>query len=407
MQKVMNRIELGLEKEKRYVVACSFGPDSMALLASAIENGLSIVVAHVNYRKRDAAVFEQSELEKYCKERNIKIYVLDLLGEKHKGNFQDWARQKRYEFFKEVAYKEDASAVLVAHQQDDVIETYLMQKKRGNIVKNLGISVENDIFGVKVIRPLLSYSKQQLKDFDEINHIPYSIDESNLTDHYSRNKIRHEIVEKLSQEERNAVLEEIANSKKVEVEFKTIWQKKEFETLSYEQVVSLLGHYMELTFDHVNLSKGFVDEIKKALSSSTNCIFELTNALRLEIDYGILYLVNKKRLQPYEIEFNKKAKNEFLDIDFSSGAEDRNIPANNLNLVVKNLDKNSKTIIKNYSVKIKRLFIDWKMPHFLRIIWPGIFDEKGNLLYIPRYRRNFEDKHKSKFVIATAYFTKF
>ena len=403
----MNRIELGLEKEKRYVVACSFGPDSMALLASAIENGLSIVVAHVNYRKRDAAVFEQSELEKYCKERNIKIYVLDLLGEKHKGNFQDWARQKRYEFFKEVAYKEDASAVLVAHQQDDVIETYLMQKKRGNIVKNHGISVENDIFGVKVIRPLLSYSKQQLKDFDEINHIPYSIDESNLTDHYSRNKIRHEIVEKLSQEERNAVLEEIANSKKVEVEFKTIWQKKEFETLSYEQVVSLLGHYMELTFDHVNLSKGFVDEIKKALSSSTNCIFELTNALRLEIDYGIVYLVNKKRLQPYEIEFNKKTKNEFLDIDFSGGPEDRNIPANYLKLVVKNLDKNSKTIIKNYSVKIKRLFIDWKMPHFLRIIWPGIFDEKGNLLYIPRYRRNFEDKHKSKFVIATAYFTEF
>ena len=161
----MEQIRLSLDKNKKYVIACSFGPDSMALLDAAIKEKLNIVVAHVNYRKRAASQFEQDSLTNYCKNHNIKLFILDLLGVKSEGNFQAWARKKRYEFFKEVAEKENAFAVLVAHQQDDVIETYLMQQKRGNYVKKYGISRENELFGVKIIRPLLDYSKEQLKEY--------------------------------------------------------------------------------------------------------------------------------------------------------------------------------------------------------------------------------------------------
>ena len=101
----MDKILLNLENSKKYVVACSFGPDSMALLFSAIKQNLNVVVAHVNYRKRDISQFEQDELTKYCKENDIKIYILDLKGKKSEGNFQDWARKTRYEFFKEIVDK--------------------------------------------------------------------------------------------------------------------------------------------------------------------------------------------------------------------------------------------------------------------------------------------------------------
>ena len=147
----MEQIRLNLDKSKKYVIACSFGPDSMALLDAAIKEKLNIVVAHVNYRKRDASQFEQDSLMTYCEDRNIKICVLDLKGVKSKGNFQEWAREKRYEFFKEALQKEDADAVLVAHQEDDLIETYLMQKKRGNFAKNPGISGEIELKGIKII----------------------------------------------------------------------------------------------------------------------------------------------------------------------------------------------------------------------------------------------------------------
>lgn len=403
----MNKIELKLDKSKKYVVACSFGPDSMALLSLAYENGYQISVAHVNYRKRDVSLYEQQELERYCKERKIDFYVLDLLGEKHSGNFQEWAREKRYKFFKEVVEKEQAYAVLVAHQQDDVIETYLMQKNRGNIVKNPGISENIELFGVKIIRPLLAYSKAELKEFDDENHIPYSIDQSNLTDAYSRNKIRHHIVEKMSEGERRKIVEKISSQKEVDVELKTIWSKQEFLSLTYEATVKLLDHYMNKTKIHTDVSKKFFNEIQKAFRSKTNVAFELTDGLRLELDYGDVYLVNRTRLKDYLYRFEGQFKNEIFDIDFEGGAEDRNISKTESKFIVRNIPNNSKVIIKYYSQPINRLFIDWKVPHYLRKVWPGIYDEKGQLLYVPRYRKNFVDNHKSKFVFITKYFTEF
>ena len=403
----MIKIELKLDKTKKYVVACSFGPDSMALLSSAIEDGYQIVVAHVNYRKRDASVYEQKSLERFCEEKNIRIFVLDLLHVKHSGNFQKWARETRYKFFKKVCEEVGADGVLVAHQQDDAIETYLIQKKRGNIAKNYGISVENELFGVKIIRPLLGYSKEELKQFDDDNHIPYSIDESNLTDVYTRNKIRHQIVEKSSLEDRQKILEEIENSKPTKIEFKTLWDSEDFCKLEYCEIVSLLDNYMNKTNTHRDLSSKFVSEIKKAFKSKTNCSFEITDGLTLEKDYDEVYLVNTKRVKSYEFKFSTDFKNEMFEIDFRGGAEDRNIPLDSCDLIVKNLDINTQTIIKDYSVNINRLFIDWKVPHFLRKVWPGIFDEKGKLLYVPRYRKEFVDNHKSKFVFRTNYFIEF
>ena len=91
----MDRLNLSLDKNKKYVIACSFGPDSMALLDAALKEGLDIVVAHVNYRKREASQQEQNNLIKFCDKHNVPLYVLDLKNQKASGNFQTWARKKR------------------------------------------------------------------------------------------------------------------------------------------------------------------------------------------------------------------------------------------------------------------------------------------------------------------------
>ena len=403
----MERINLDLDKSKKYVVACSFGPDSMALLDSAIKQGLNILVAHVNYRKRDISEFEQKSLEKYCNERGINIHVLDLSKSKPTKNFQDWARKTRYEFFKKVLDEEKADFVLVAHQEDDVIETYLMQKKRGNYAKIPGISVKNEIFGVTVIRPLLSYSKKQLQQYDDENGVPYSIDQSNLTDIYTRNKIRHNIVEKLNIVERQKLLDDIKNASKKSFKFKSVLGKEEFLSLQYEDVVSFVNHFMELTKTHRDLSRRFVSEIKKAFRAKSTHRVAITESLWLEKDYDEVYFLNAKKICSYKKQFTETVELPFISVDFSDGAEDRNIVDSKQEFIIKNLDKNDFLIIKDYSCKISRLFIDWKMPLFLREVWPGIYDEKTNLIYVPRFRKNFKEMHKSKFVINTKYFTEF
>ena len=403
----MKRLNLSLDKNKKYVVACSFGPDSMALLDAAIKEGLNIVVAHVNYRKRDAAIYEQKELVTYCQNRNIPIYVLDLINQRPTGNFQAWARKKRYEFFKTVVVTEGAFAVLVAHQQDDLIETYLMQKKRGNFVKTYGISKENEIFGVKVIRPLLGYSKAELLDYDVNNNVPYSIDVSNLTNHYTRNKIRHSVVEKLSEKERREIVNQINDLSRKKVEYKTTFSKAEFLALDYKSILLILDHFMQLKDEHRDISEKFVNEIKEAFKNKATLRIELTKSIWLELGYEDVFVVNASKIKPYKFEVRKTGKNRFIEIDFSSGAEDRGVPYSQNRFTVRNCSKKNKIIIKDYTSEIRRQFIDWKMPLFLREIWPGIYDIKGNLIYVPRYRKNFEDNHKSKFKIDTEYFLKF
>ena len=403
----MKEIKLNLDKSKKYVVACSFGPDSMALLDAAQKEKLDIVVAHVNYRKRVESILEQQSLESYCQARNIKIYVLDLLGKKSQGNFQEWAREERYKFFADVVSKENAFAVLVAHQEDDLIETYLMQKQRGNLVKTPGISEKNEIFGVKIIRPLLTYSKLDLMKYDEENNVPFSIDKSNLSDDYTRNKIRHSIVEKLSNQERIKILEEINTISSGEIVVRTKFGKEEFLSLSYKEIVKILDWAMQRLNEHRDISKKYVEEIKKAFKSKTTHSVTISKGILLELDYGEVYLLNSAKLKSYKFEFETKFRNEFLDIDFTTGAEDRGICEKLSSYILKNLDKNDKLIIKNYCSTIRRLFIDWKVPHYLRKIWPGIYDKNCNLIYVPRYRKDFKDEHKSKFKINIDYFREF
>lgn len=392
---------LNLDKNKKYVVACSFGPDSMALLSMAIFANLNIVVAHVNYHKRDVSNKEEESLRKFCKDHNLEIEVLDTATLKQTGNFQQWARNIRYEFFKKVLLKHSASAVLVAHQQDDVIETYIMQKKRGIVFKNAGIAEKTIIGSIEIIRPLLSYSKKDLLDYDIENKIPFSIDESNLADHYFRNSIRHHIVEKLSNEERNNILKEIEAINKKQIEYKTKYSLKEFLGFSKEDILFLISDFIEKSRIHKDLSMKFVDEIIKAFESKKSLVeINLYDSLFISKEYNYVYLLDKNKIIKYEyiLNVNDVISDELFDIDFSEHL-DRGFFKGSFPISIKPVSMNESIVIKDYSCKINRLFIDWKMPHHLRNIWPGIYDSSGKLIYVPRYREKFLDTHSSKFVI--------
>lgn len=403
----MKKINLELNKEQKYVVACSFGPDSMALLYSALKNGLNLVVAHVNYHKRDVSNFEEKSLRKFCAQNKLPIEVLDTTGLEPTKNFQEWARELRYKFFADIAKKYEASAVLVAHQEDDLIETYLMQKNRGNIVKNRGIAEEIDIFGVKIIRPLLRFSKQFLKEFDEENNVPYSVDISNLSDVYERNKIRHKIVEKMSEKERAKIIKECSSKSSSKIDVKSSYYLSEFLQFSKEEILFILDSFMTMIGEHSDISAGFIDEIIKAAKSKHCVQYKITESLSIEKNYDEINFVNNSKLGNYCFKFLGKFQNEFIQIDFRDGAKDRGIKNANEELILKNISPNDNYFINNYSKSVKRLFIDWKMPLFLRKVWPGIYDTNGKLLYIPRYRKTFIDNHTSKFKFDVEYFQKF
>ena len=71
---------LNLNKENKYLLACSFGPDSMALLGMLLEGGYNFVVANVNYNLRPESTKESEDLKKFCEEKGLKLFQLSSAG---------------------------------------------------------------------------------------------------------------------------------------------------------------------------------------------------------------------------------------------------------------------------------------------------------------------------------------
>ena len=196
---------LNLDKNKKYLLACSFGPDSMACFHLLLQSGYKFEVAIVNYHLREESNLEVQGLKEYCDARDIVIHVFDVKKLIVK-DVENECRKIRYQFFKKIVEERRLSAVIVAHHQDDVLETYLIQKYRQNLPEYYGIKEKTHIFGLDVIRPLLAYKKKDLVKICEGNNVPYMIDASNYEITYLRNKMRHEIVAKLSDQERASMV---------------------------------------------------------------------------------------------------------------------------------------------------------------------------------------------------------
>ena len=112
---------LNLDKNQKYLLACSHGPDSMALLFMLKNEGYNFAVAHVNYHLREESSLEQEQLTNYCKENSIELYVKEVKESLGESNLEEQCRIIRYTFFKELVKKYDFYAVLVAHNEDDLI----------------------------------------------------------------------------------------------------------------------------------------------------------------------------------------------------------------------------------------------------------------------------------------------
>ena len=176
-----------------YLVACSGGPDSMALLDMLVNKNYNVIVAHVNYKTRDESDDEEQLVKDYCSFHNIKCYV-SYFDHNYKGSFEDAARKFRYAFFSDVYKKEGCSALFVAHHKDDVLETYLLKKQRNVVNESYLIKTVTYINNMKVVRPLIfEYYKEDLLNYCNSNNISYGIDKTNFMDIHPRNVIRKQI----------------------------------------------------------------------------------------------------------------------------------------------------------------------------------------------------------------------
>lgn len=192
---------LTAHEASHYFLAISGGMDSMVLLELVRSVRSNVTILHVNYQLRGAeSDADQAFVEEYAKSNGITCNVHRVpLSEKllKGGNLQQLARQERYAFFAEQLKQFTDARLLVAHHQDDQFETFWLQLFRGSGMSGLkGMLEENG----NVLRPLLRYTKQELKEYATSHAINWREDRSNHKTDYQRNALRLKILPELERE---------------------------------------------------------------------------------------------------------------------------------------------------------------------------------------------------------------
>lgn len=384
----------------------------MALFDMLIKEHYHFAVVHVNYHKRDVSNYEEESLRKICAQNDIKIMVLDTEGIEHRGNFQAWAREIRYDFFAKCVRETNADALLVAHHMDDLLETYIMQTRKNKLLDYYGIKSQTTIKGVKVLRPLLSYEKKELFDYCLDNNVPFSLDVSNDSDMYTRNKIRHETINKLTKKEKLEMVKTIdSQNKQIEKKLNEISKHIVDKQIEIAYLLSLpdikdVQYAIDLLLKQNDIKKSAslfaVEELLKALKTNNpNIRIPITKNKFFIKDYKILKIGDNLEVNNYTYIVREPAivENEFFRVDLLNHYKDLRVSEDDFPLTIRAVQKGDMSYINNIPKKVSRLYIDWKMPKELRTVWPLIFNKKGKLVYVLRYRDEKSKNSNNFFVV--------
>ena len=176
---------------QKLAVAVSGGVDSVCLLCWLADMGLHPIALHVNHGLRDVAAAEAQYVQDLCAARGIECHVFEWTGDKPTTGLEAAARGARYKMMTDFCRENNVDALLVAHQADDQIETFLMNLGRGSGLSGLAaMRPVTTRDGVKIVRPLLNVWRHELKQYCDDNGIKYCTDAMNSDIKYTRVRIR-------------------------------------------------------------------------------------------------------------------------------------------------------------------------------------------------------------------------
>lgn len=184
------------------LLAVSGGVDSMVLLHLYFALKLDFAVAHCNFQLRDnESDLDEKLVADFCIKNNIPFFVerFDTMQivEARKLSIQIAARELRYNWFKQICIDQNYQFIATAHHLDDQAETFLINFTRGTGIDGLvGIPEKNE----NIIRPLLSFSREDILKYAIENEIAWREDQSNASTKYLRNKMRHLVLPVLKEE---------------------------------------------------------------------------------------------------------------------------------------------------------------------------------------------------------------
>ena len=248
--------------KSNYLLAFSSGMDSVCLGDLLLKSKIPFEVAHVNFGLRgEENEGDQSFAEEWAKKHGLILHCHQAkakeLAEEKGISIQMAAREIRYAFFEKTRAQRNLQGILLAHHEDDQIETILLNLLRGTGIE--GIYGMADKKGW-LIRPLLIFSREEIKTYVLENNLGWREDSSNQKTDYKRNKIRHLVLPHLLELEpdtRKNLLSSFSRLKDTGKAFQSLFEnwkaqhiqiEKEYQFLPYSALQNQSGAVSLLYF---------------------------------------------------------------------------------------------------------------------------------------------------------------
>ncbi len=432
--------DIFIENNLSVVVACSGGPDSMALLDILLKlrdkRKINIICAHVNHKLRIESEQEKIDVENFCENNEI-IFEYMEITKYDKDNFHAQARNIRYNFFDELMKKYNSKYLFTAHHGDDLIETILMRISRGSTVKGYsGFGKITKKSNYYLVKPLIYVTKQQLLEYVKDNDIKYAVDKSNEKSVYTRNRYRKNILPFLKEENNNIHLKYLKFSEQL-IKYENYIQKEvkriipeviindrlnveKFNNMDIVIQEEIIRYMLENIYksDISVICNSHINQILLLLESNKpNAFINLPNGIRVIKEYNELYINN---LNSENCDFKILLKDEVVIddnkieiVEESDDTSNYTIKLNSdeikLPLYIRNIKTSDRMRIKglNGSKKIKDIYIDLKIPKEKRNRLPILVDSEDNILWLPGLKKSKYDKSKiEKYDIIVKYIEK-
>ncbi len=402
------------QKKDRILIACSGGPDSLCLadifIRLAGREQLEIFIAHVEHGIRGEDSWADAEfVQTFSAKHGIPFYMthIDSIGYARKNHLsvEEAARFLRYEFLQQTARKLQCQSIALAHHMGDQAETVILHLVRGAGSKGLsGIRPRIN----NLIRPLLNCTRAEIELYCQQRGLVPRRDCTNLDTNYRRNNIRHvllpflkkynpDVVQALAQsadiisaeydfmeDTARLVLKHLGRKEKegISLDIEALMK----EPLAIKRIVLRLA-VAQIYGDIVDISFAHIENILRFIATgNTGRSLDLPHRLQIEIIYGRLLFKQKKTLVlPCECQLHlgeniltefgcKIILEELISSEYIEGNASCLVDAELITypLVVRHRENGDYFYPKgiNGKKKIKKLFIDRKIPCFKRTIWP-------------------------------------
>ena len=419
---------LNINNEEYIIVGVSAGPDSMALL-HILKNNLNckIVCAHINHNIRNQSIEEEKYLKKYCQENKI-IFETMKITSYTQNNFENEAREKRFNFSEQLLNKYNSKNLFLAHHGDDLIETIIMKIIRGsNLEGYAGIKTISYLDNYKIIRPLLSYTKDDIIKYNKEHNIKYYIDKTNNDIKYTRNRYRKKLLPLLKEEDPNIHIKFLKYSN-------TLQEYNNYINYEIKQKINHIYSNNIININIINKEHPFMKKniifyiLSKLYNNQSNIIKEkhINEIINMTTSNKPNYIINlpknyiaKKEYNKIKLEKKSTTKNEqyknqlqnvnkiddiiikIIDNLETDGNDVCRLNSEKIKLPLYLRNKKDGDFIEvkglNGKKKIKDILIDSKLPLEKRKNYPLLVDSNDNILWIPNIKKSKYNVKKDEF----------